>query len=389
MITDNELDRFFREYYSLSDIDIACNHDNIIDFIDHVIEVRNILHFNLQKHIGTSIRAPEIIPCKSLAIFINTNILKEKCNKKEIPYDYEFIINNTNNKEVRWYFYEMYLEIKKPSNVTNRKIIGDKISLNEYFEIIKYCDFDKVTLIINDFACKTNFECKTHNRVELMYAIPYNTDIFMKFSETLKYKVTSKYINHTLEFFKINEKEFFSTVSRFHLPCVRSYYNGVTCYMLPSAVTAYHTLVNIDFKYFVGSHDPINILEKYRSRGYGFIMNKYEIQQYTSYIKVNELHKKKYCLKDDDSIEKILGELDINHEFFKLRKNSPEEFYLPKNESVTYNNVNINFHIDALKFYYHNNTNTNILKEIIDMKPIVNGKVEPVKKWVIDAVFEK
>ncbi len=36
VFTESELNRFFQEFYAKSDIDIACNHTNVIDFIDNV-----------------------------------------------------------------------------------------------------------------------------------------------------------------------------------------------------------------------------------------------------------------------------------------------------------------------------------------------------------------
>ena len=75
-----------------------------------------------------------------------------------------------------------------------------------------------------------------------------------------------------------------STVANFHMPCVRAYYNGDNVYMTPSFISAHMTFMNIDYKYFAGSKDPINIINKYRMRGFGCWLNKNELNTCIKYI---------------------------------------------------------------------------------------------------------
>ena len=73
--------------------------------------------------------------------------------------------------------------------------------------------------------------------------ILYNTvrenynDITIKFN--LKFKFNSPILSRELEIFMINRDDFMHTVSKFHLPCVRAYYNGDNVYMTPSCITSY------------------------------------------------------------------------------------------------------------------------------------------------------
>ena len=85
----------------------------------------------------------------------------------------------------------------------------------------------------------------------------------MKISENIKFKLISIDLIHPMEIFRVKDKDFFSTVGRFHLPCVRSFYDGNNVYMLPSCITAMLTGYNIDYKYFAGVRDPIDIITKY------------------------------------------------------------------------------------------------------------------------------
>ena len=81
-----------------------------------------------------------------------------------------------------------------------------------------------------------------------------------------------------IELFRTKNTNFFSVVAKFHLPCVRAYYQYDNLYMLPSCVTSMMTSLNIDYNYFCGKFNPITILAKYISRGYGIILNSQEIE---------------------------------------------------------------------------------------------------------------
>lgn len=404
-IKENELDRFFQEYYSDSDIDIACNHSNILDFIEHVIQIKKVIHSNLDQ----SIKESEIIitPVKSLATYVNSTILKNKCDSGEIPFKYDYIIANKNKRSVKFYFYELYLEQKRLSNQNNKKILGDKIDETEFYSIVEYCEFDKMVLIINDVSFESdaieNRKPETNSGLDTVYYIKDdklsstsnsesadNKNVFIKFSETLKYKIHSKHMKHPFEVFRINSQEFFSCIGRFHLPCVRSYYNGTTCLMLPSAITAYHTLTNIEFKYFAGSRDPISIIDKYRKRGYGTVLNKTEINQYLSYIMAIGNYREAYGVKNSKDIKSIIGSLDINHQFFKPRQYFPDDYAVNKNITLDYTAVKIDYvndKKDLIKRYKDNYPNFS--SELIEKTTIKEtGEISSYQKWMLDASYD-
>ena len=458
-LTEKELNRFFQEYYAKSDIDIACNHPNILDFIE---DVKNLKE-TIQKNLSSIVTDPDVIvtPTKTVAVFINASILKEKCLNGQIPFKYEYIIANKNSKTIKFFFYELYLEQKRMANKNNKPILGDKVNDDEYFEIINYCGFEQMTLIINDISLENKFtdHCSpqfnsgleiihyikddndkvvigsktagttlhprerfrlSEDKVRLARSLAsdetamllsedkaditdeqnneqnneqLNQNIFINFSETLKYKISSPHLRHTLEVFRIKNDEFFSCISRFHLPCVRSYYNGKTCYLLPSAITAYHTLTNVEFKYFVGSRDPISIIDKYRKRGYSTILNKMEINQYLSYILVMGNYKKSYKISDSKDIKNIIGSLDVNHEYFKPRKNIPEDFPVETSIKLDYQNY-LNPKLDYIKSVddivkIYKKIYPGFSKEFIEKRSIdASGQVVPLKRWLIDASYD-
>lgn len=335
MLLFNSNNDYFDEYYGNSDIDIICNHDNLIDFIENVKNIKNVLDKNLKQEV-------KIIPLKTLAMYINKEILKEKCKKGEIPFTFDYIIDNKNEGNVKLYFLELYIEKKKEINEINKKIIKDK-----YYEILNYCDLDKLTLIFND-----NLKEQEQKDIVMTFFLKDNDNLFIRMTENLKYKISSPKLKHEFEIFKV-KGNIISSISRFHLPCVRSYYDGNNCYMFPSAVTAYMTFMNIDFKYFVGKYNPIEIIHKYRRRGYGTILNRSEIEHYELYMnKIGDI-----SLVPD----KVTGEISVNNDFFKSKG--------------SYNKVNERENVSNLDIY----------------KPIINkdGKIEPVKRWVIDYYWDK
>jgi hypothetical protein len=425
-ISDSDFNRFCEEYYANSDIDVACNHSNILDFIAHVKDVHTKIIANLG--LPANSRDVNLVPTKTLGIYINAEILKEKCDSGEIPFEYKFIIENKNNPRVRFYFYNMYLKEKEKGNIEDCETLKEKVDDEAYFEFIKYVNFENITLIINTFSFENqhvdNKMPENNSGLHTIYNVgsrpvaasgstnefvvqgimeeeddsilrpmdkeSSSPNVFIRFSETLKYKIESRLLKHSIEMFRINFEPFFSCIARFHLPCVRSYYNGKTCYMVPSAITAYHTLTNIDFKYFVGSKDPVKIINKYRQRGYGIILNKTEINQVLSYLMVVDNHKAAYGIKDKE-IKNIIGSLDINHEFFKPRKNVPNEFTPDPNIKTDYVKVALDY--IATEDHYLNTWAKKSTKkyspEFLQQRTIgADGHIAPVKKWMIDASYD-
>ena len=157
--------------------------------------------------------------------------------------------------------------------------------------------------------------------------------------------------------------------------------------MTPSCVSACMTQLNIDYKYFAGSKDPIEIINKYRMRGFGTILNKNEITRLIEYSNLVPKWKNMLSLdiKSNLSVLKILGELDLDHGLFHPSGTSNTDKYMKIGkykfkviidslnliEAITYlyNTSNISDHLNLTKFITINN----------------HGYVEPVKKWLLNA----
>jgi len=162
-----------------------------------------------------------------------------------------------------------------------------------------------------------------------------------KLSESIRFKVKSPGIK-TFEIFKSQNENFFSNVSKFHMGFVRAIWTGTTVKCLPSYITSMMLQMAVDYKYFSSIRDPIEIVNKYRSRGFGIILNDYEklhMAYYNSVKNKNDINSKwiemyKVNLKNKKSIEDIFGVKKSSDDIFK-----PSKFFMGLPEDC-FKNVN-------------------------------------------------
>lgn len=347
------LNQYFDKFYKDADIDIACNYDNFIDFIDFVDNTRNIIatHYNIP--------ISEIVlePVKNTILFVDSNVLKSKCQLNEIPFDYDFILDNKGDMAVRLFFYELYLEEKKKVNIDLRKKIGTKGSKPIYLEIFNYCNVDKIKLFISDNLKKTD---ENIHDAQYFYTV-HNSNIFIRYCENLKFKLKNDHLLHSLEMFNTKLSPL-SLIAKFHFSCVKAFYNGKTCYLLPSSISAYNLFINFGLHYFAGNHNPIDLINKYRYRGFSILLNE---KEYDSYIKYN-----KNNAKYKDYIDRMHGPLELTNGIYNTYVNKS---YV---NSENYNKYwKDNFSIIDKTFVEYN---------AIDME----GNVNPMKYWLIDAIYD-
>jgi hypothetical protein len=130
-----------------------------------------------------------------------------------------------------------------------------------------------------------------HKAIEIMYSETMtfenpkskykDTGFVFSIEDTYRFKMTNaeghNLLHRSFEVFRATGNDPFSTIHHFHLPCVRAFYDGNNVYMTASCLCAYMTNINMDFKYFAGSVEPINIIVKYIKRGYGVYLNSFEM----------------------------------------------------------------------------------------------------------------
>jgi hypothetical protein len=152
--------------------------------------------------------------------------------------------------------------------------------------------------------------------------------------------------------------------------------------------------MNIDYKYFAGSKDPINIINKYRMRGFGVYLNEPEVETYIKYchavpfwnnlFKINPLSKRSY--------EACLGPCGINYNIFKPRLKNKDLINNQKIKPLDTNDyeMGVNDHIMLNSIFTVRRYNSiEMFNTMKDYKYINSdtGYIEPFKSNIIDMVY--
>tara|TARA_B100001093_G_scaffold518392_1_gene603020 strand:- start:973 stop:3687 length:2715 start_codon:yes stop_codon:yes gene_type:complete len=312
--------RFFNEYYPEADLDVMIKSSHPIDFVRKVNNIFNLVVVNICSFNPTNVE-PDHIKCqfyKTVYLFVSENFIRENIVTEEFNYD--FIIDNIAESNVIQLFEPYYKKKCEEfyndllAEYSSNEIENIKGDFPEIFDrnIVDYqVHVKKPTFKKND----SNEEQDTEDSDSVSKKGDLNVNI------TFKAKIRTSHIMRLLELFPIFGDDFFSLVSKFHLPCVRSYFDGNDVYLTPSCISAHMTYVNLDYKYFAGSNDQMKIILKYRMRGFGTILNKNEIDKIIKYIKKVNFWSRLYDiqLEDKETIKSILGSVTYKHKLFQPR----------------------------------------------------------------------
>ena len=128
---------------------------------------------------------------------------------------------------------------------------------------------------------------------------------------------------------------------------VRALWNGKTVKCVPSYITSMMLQLAVDYKYFASIRDPIEIINKYRSRGFGVILNDFEKLHMAYYnsvaLKDSDINKKwikmyNVNIKSKLSVDAIFGVKKLSDDIFKPSKffmNFPDGCYKYVNHHTT------------------------------------------------------
>jgi len=404
---------FKNQYYTNSDIDLMCNKKKLLEFLEQATSVYNLLTVNIE-NIYNENATINIENIKTPYINISINSIKYLLDKLNNELGLIISLSDFKTKiksksdDVYEFLYDLYYSTKKQKNKIlnlNKDKISEKYSIsNEILQMyMKKSSIDDISVkFIKQNILKRNI---ISNDNETCYFVndflsPENkvsedeNFLVYKIYEPIRFKFTSSYLQHNIELFQVYNDNFFSIVNRFHFPCVRGYFQKDKVYLLPSAITAFMTGINIDYKYFSGTNDPVKIFNKYRSRGFGCILNNKEIKNVVYYNSNNNKESCYYTEKKSDVTESLLPKL-LNDKIYKY-KVTVENGECIKS-SISVNNLS-NIHnyepdlkyIEQLKNTYLDNYNLN--------KPFVNmflikcinseGSINKLSKWVIDGYWE-
>ena len=290
----------------------------------------------------------------------------------------EYVKSNLSNNDIKKYFYDKFYVNWKIEQFENLIKLNkqDNELINEYLKVSPIEEF-KIHIFDYDMNEKKIIE---QDYEKYFYS---NNKLSGKLSDSIRFKISNSNTK-TFEIFKSKNEHFFSVVSRFHLEFVRAIWNGKTVLCLPSYISSMMIQLSGGYKYFASIKDPIEIINKYRSRGFGTIINNYEKMHmiYYNSIKiidsdVNEKWIKMYNIdiKSKKSIENVFGAKKSSDNIFKPSK------YIIGLDNDCFKNVN---HITLSNF-------DDCFKQIIipslstisKFKAINdNGKIEPLMKDV-------
>ncbi len=417
---DTQTERFnnyFNEYYAKSDIDVMFIAKDNFTFIDNVHQFHNQIVLNVCKF-NAPYADPDHIKLKLNKIgyiFVSEDFINEKIHfdDKTITNKVKYVMDNINEEFVRAQFrpyweqlkYDKTNELTKdfaPDEVANLKARYPEIFMNDGVDFRIYINRKKFT------KSNTNDLVDTEEEDESDAIVPdkANKDIDLVF--TYKFKIESPHLNHCFELFPVRYDDFFSIVARFHLPCVRGYYNGSNVYLTPSCISAHMTYMNIDYKYVCGTKDPLEIINKNRVRGFGTWLNSNERKLFTQYSRTvpfwNNLYSIDSKMSDVDAGKQMFGTLSLNHKMFRPRLYNMEEYVDSVYVDTTnrYNDSSLPATLSELsskpvddknypKNLYQDRFGSTVVNQI-DYNSLqsidANGYVVPLKKWVIPMTWE-
>ncbi len=415
---DVDFNAFVNEYYKDADIDVMCNIKNIYEFVDKIYEFDAQIESNIREVFDSDVKLTTVFSNKSAAVMINKHFIKMHLIK-ETKMDYVDILSNVNDPVVKKAVYGHYIKWHMENLLQLAQEDPDRFTNPKYHELFLPTPIDNLNVVFiktdmdkaedkeeeakqkmadeaklksveadivieeddKDYEKEVEYEKDDDNYDEY----PASNIVFIP-KINYKFRISSSYLPHNFELFQIKHDEFFSTVAKFHLPIVRSYYDGTNVYMTPSCVSACMTLLNMDYKYFAGSKDPIEIINKYRMRGFGTILNEREIVRLIEYSNLVPKWKQLYgfSIQSNGSVMRILGHLRLDSNLFKPSKvlDSKDTVY---NEYSNINQLNFNEYqvIQNIQRRYGTSESAYNLNHLTTVNK--NGFVEPVKKWLFDA----
>ncbi len=329
---------YFNEFYSQSDIDIMFKTKCTLDFIDKVNDFHNLVTYNIIRF-NTSYAKPEhvaLVLNKVSYIFVDEEFIETLECPEYVKNKIQWVKDNITTDEVKSLFRPCY--DKAFENYVNKYICDlnpEEVNMfkKKYPDIfVKNDDFNIYIKKINKNKFTKEQPNQTDNESDDEEDVdePQDNSDKINIAITYKYKITSPHLTHSLELFSIKYDDFFGVVSRFHLPCVRAYYNESNVYMTPSCISAHLTYMNIDYKYICGTKDPIDIINKNRMRGFGTYLNPQEKKLFAIYSREIPFWKNLYnldsSLNDTDTLNRVGGVLSYNHKIFNPRHYNMDYF---------------------------------------------------------------
>ena len=333
VITDTDLSNFFFHYYQDSDIDLICNKESMLEFIQVVDEFIQKVKKISNKVSVSNVQTGTIIISEE---FIGQELTGLRAALKSDKIDVQYVKSNLSNQDIKNYFYDKFYVPWKTEKAAQAKMSGEPTdSVKEYIKMIPREEFRLYNLdydLNEEKINKKDWEKYIYlNELMDCSGSEHENKLVAKLSESIRFKVSPSG-SKTFEIFKSANENFFSTVSKFHMGFVRAIWNGRTALCLPSYITSMMLQLAVDYKYFASIRDPIEIVNKYRSRGFGVILNDFEklhMAYYNSVKLANSDANEKWIqmykinIKSKQSVENTFGTKRSSDDIFK-----PSKFFM-------------------------------------------------------------
>lgn len=97
-----------------------------------------------------------------------------------------------------------------------------------------------------------------------------------------KHKYSIKGLPRDIDIFHVDDIP--SVIIKYHLGCVRAWYDGNTVWCFPSFITSAMTGINVDIRWTSNKKDVRDIVLKYFQRGFGTLLNSKDKQNLINYV---------------------------------------------------------------------------------------------------------
>jgi hypothetical protein len=404
---DSILCRYFQEYYCEADIDIMIKTTDNFEFLDIVNNIYNNIHKNLRLYFDTKNPPLNKKYIKNTYVYITKEFI-EKYFSENVSID--FIVTNLQSEKIK----ELLLpEIIKLHNKQIDKSLEEfsdseidllKSKYPQYFNL----DYNNISIRLSrNYQDKILVDSKIKNmnqinidlllqNIKLNEERDYNEED-IKLLNSFKVHLSSPLLDHNFEIFPIRGDDFLSSVNLFHLPCVRAFYDGENVYMTPSCISSHLTYMNMNYKYVAGTKDPLEIINKYRMRGFGTFLNENELKLYIKYIYSNNFWNNLFNLTKNN-LKSCLGYLPLAHKLFHPRLYNAEYFekknvrYLPlDNTDILYATIDDKNWYNTQNYLAerYNSRDLSVYMNKISCQNEKTGNINPIKLYIINYIYEE
>jgi hypothetical protein len=393
--------RYFCEYYSEADVDVLIAEKDNFKFYEKVQEFKKQVAQGIEICNGmTDVSMTEEKIRKGYLRFnlaFVTKTLLPYWKEKGIEKTTEEILTTLNTEETIKLFLPFYQEKVKTfyyyllMEYENKEEIKTKYSF--FFEEMP------LDLIILDHY--ENINDKKLKVEEMEFSEEYDeteikTEPWFDVRESIKYRLSHPILNHHFECFSVPFEDPWSCINKFHLGQVRGYYNG-SVYLSMSCLMALQTNLSPDYRSMFGSKDPGEILNKYRMRGFGAILNENELAQIMKYSEDIPFWKNLYLIdsKKKETLVNFSNHLHLGNSIFQPRLLNSDFFETSKIFVIPeYKVPNIKY-LDTLETFNHelstilNKSNNPLINYFLKQNYLnYEGYPIPIKKWLVESSWD-